>query len=376
VSAVSARAALALLLVAPHLLAGSARAADAPIVAVFDLQLKRVRLSAAVLSSLSDLLATRLAASGAYRIVPRDRLKRELSKQKKASYKECYAQTCQIEIGQELAAQKSLASQIHKLGSKCVVTATLYDLKRAATERAATAEGACSEEGLMASLKQVVEKLASRGQSSAPAEQPEEGAGASGTSPGTSSTDSPPAPGEVGMVSGPRRARVLIEEFTDYQCPFCKVSSEAISTAMARFPGKVRHQHRDYPLDSTCNPQVHSAMHPRACRAAEYARCAGRQGRFPAMNAAIFAEQSDLSDERLTAAAKKAGLDSKRLEACLVSPATRKAILDDIREAVSRGVQGTPTTYVNGEETSGAHDAAWWEAKLEGLLKAKRPSKK
>ncbi len=129
------------------------------IVAVFDIEAKRLRLKRGALTVLSDYLADRVAATGVYKVVPRDQIKKRLVKQKVASFKKCYAQSCQIEIGKELAAQKSLATKVMKIGRMCTVTSTLYDLRTATTERGGIAEGKCSERGIMASINKVVQEL-------------------------------------------------------------------------------------------------------------------------------------------------------------------------------------------------------------------------
>jgi hypothetical protein len=58
-----------------------------------------------------------------------------------------------------MAAQKSLATKVLKIGKKCRVTGDLYDLKRAASERAATAGSGCSEDELLAAVEEVAAKL-------------------------------------------------------------------------------------------------------------------------------------------------------------------------------------------------------------------------
>jgi formylglycine-generating enzyme len=148
----------------------AALAADGkPIVAVFNLEAKGLRLKPRLLLTLSDYLADSLAATGAFQVVPRDRLRQRLAAQKKRSYRECYDQSCQIEIGKELAAQSSLAVRLLKIGGTCVVTATLYDLRRAATAAGATSEGACSEDAFRRAIGAVVRKLAGQAPASAPA---------------------------------------------------------------------------------------------------------------------------------------------------------------------------------------------------------------
>ncbi len=133
--------------------------ADRPIVAVFDIETKRVKLNRGLLDLLADQLATGLAASGRYQVVPRDQLKQRLVSEKKKSFAGCYDQSCQIELGRELAAQKTLATRIGRIGKRCTVTASLYDLRTAASENAARVKGGCSEEALLGSIEQVVTKL-------------------------------------------------------------------------------------------------------------------------------------------------------------------------------------------------------------------------
>lgn len=137
-----------------------ASAEKKPIVAVFDVENRGADLSDELRNRLSDFLAMRIAASGAFQTVPRQQLKERLAAQKKESYKSCYDQTCQIEIGKELAAQKSLTTTVAKLGSRCMVTTVLYDLQRATSEGGASVEGSCSEDGIVESLIKIVAKLA------------------------------------------------------------------------------------------------------------------------------------------------------------------------------------------------------------------------
>jgi hypothetical protein len=129
------------------------------IIAVFDIEDRGANLSRAMLGRLSDYLSMKIAATAAFQVIPRDKLKERLTQQKTSSYKQCYAQSCQIEVGKELAAQKSLSTMIVRLGSKCNVTSVLYDLRKAASEGGASEAGGCSEDGIVETLEKVVAKL-------------------------------------------------------------------------------------------------------------------------------------------------------------------------------------------------------------------------
>jgi hypothetical protein len=134
-------------------------AGDRPIVAVFDVDGKRAGLSKGLCESLSDYLSAKLTESGAYQVIPRSDLKKRLTEEKKGSYKECVDQACQIELGRELAAQKTLATQVLKLGSRCTVTLTLYDLKKSAADKASTDSGKCGEDDIIETIDKALAKL-------------------------------------------------------------------------------------------------------------------------------------------------------------------------------------------------------------------------
>jgi len=138
--------------------AAAALAQDRPIVAVFQIEDRSGKLDAKTLDQLTDYLGSLMARKG-YQVVPRSQLRERLLEAKKGSYKACYDESCQIEVGKELAAQKSLASQVLKLGSQCMVTVNLFDLKRSASDGAGTASGRCEVDEVVGSLKKAVDDL-------------------------------------------------------------------------------------------------------------------------------------------------------------------------------------------------------------------------
>ena len=140
-------------------LSSSVNAGSGAIVAVFDIEDKGVGLKKSLLEGLTDYLSTRVAELGGFQVIPRGEMKKRLSGSKASSYKKCYDQSCQIELGKELAAEKILATKLIKLGSKCTVTSTLYDIKKSVTESAATVHGKCREDDIVASLDKTVLKL-------------------------------------------------------------------------------------------------------------------------------------------------------------------------------------------------------------------------
>jgi hypothetical protein len=99
------------------LLASSSTAwAAPPVVAVFGLRDGTQALSEAERGQLTRYLAAQLAAGGRLLVVPEADLARALREKKAESYQECYDEACQIEIGRELAANKSVLTEVVKLG--------------------------------------------------------------------------------------------------------------------------------------------------------------------------------------------------------------------------------------------------------------------
>ena len=136
-------------------------AEPAPILAVFDIEDRGAGLSEETLSRLTDYLVV-LLTSGGYEVVPRQQIKERISLQKEEGYKACYDQSCQVELGRELAAQKSLATQVIQVGGVCRLTGAMIDLKKATTEKASFVRSACGEKELFVALEELAEKLTGR----------------------------------------------------------------------------------------------------------------------------------------------------------------------------------------------------------------------
>jgi hypothetical protein len=124
--------------------AKGAREEQANAIAVFDVADRTGVLSAAQREQLSEYLASRLAQQPGYGVAPRGRVRAQLTAQRKASYRDCYDASCQIEIGRALAAQKSLSTQLLQIGTGCALAANLYDLRTETTEQAATVSCRCA----------------------------------------------------------------------------------------------------------------------------------------------------------------------------------------------------------------------------------------
>ncbi|MEL7369395.1 MAG: DUF2380 domain-containing protein [Myxococcota bacterium] len=130
-----------------------------PVIAVFTLKSEGTSFKPSEIESVSEYVSTQLAASGRFQVVPRDEVKKAIVGQKKASYEACYDESCQIEVGKELAAEKVVVGSISKFGAVCLVNLRIFDLAKSAAAMAGTARGACAAEAVLASVDEAVERL-------------------------------------------------------------------------------------------------------------------------------------------------------------------------------------------------------------------------
>jgi hypothetical protein len=129
------------------------------VLAVFDIQDASRKIKAGGLDQLTEYLVARLTQVTRYRVVPREQLRARLVGEKKGSHRACFDESCQIEMGKALAAEKSLATKILRVGKRCAITSTLYDLKTETAETSALSRTDCSEDGLMDAMDRIARQL-------------------------------------------------------------------------------------------------------------------------------------------------------------------------------------------------------------------------
>ena len=130
-----------------------------PIAAVFTIRDMSGRFDARTVEQLTEYLSARVASTLRYKLVPREEIRRRLAEDKQESFRACYDESCQIEIGKALAANKSVAATLLQVGNRCAFTATVYDLKTEAADLATSVQTSCSEDALLDGVEKVVRGL-------------------------------------------------------------------------------------------------------------------------------------------------------------------------------------------------------------------------
>lgn len=145
---------------------------------------------------------------------------------------------------------------------------------------------------------------------------------------------------------GSATAKVVVIEYSDFQCPYCaKFARETFAAIEERYitPGKVRYAFRNFPLDEA---------HPKAFKAAEAAECANQQGKFWEMHSRLFANQQALDPDDLLSHGKAVGIEEPAFQKCMNGGA-RSKIKRDFNEGLKAGVAGTPTFLIGTPEKDG-----------------------
>jgi hypothetical protein len=108
-----------------------------------------------VLRNMSSLLRNYLAQRGAKTV---DR-SAQTQAAKLESYRACFDESCQIELGRALAASHILRAELSRFGQKCILNAELVDLRTEVAVAAASANGACDSDDFLKMAKDVSTEL-------------------------------------------------------------------------------------------------------------------------------------------------------------------------------------------------------------------------
>lgn len=178
--------------------------------------------------------------------------------------------------------------------------------------------------------------------------------------------DPVPIPTLGSPTMGPANARIVLVEFSDFQCPYCVKAVEKINAVLKAYPNDVRLIFKQYPLES----------HPQASISAAAALAAHNQGKFWQMHDVLFANRTQLSRQNILAWAGKLGLDMKRFTADLDSDAIKKAVIRDTQDGDKAGVEGTPTVFIDGQRYNGELALDAIKPVIDGELKRIAAAKK
>jgi protein-disulfide isomerase len=149
--------------------------------------------------------------------------------------------------------------------------------------------------------------------------------------------------------TGDPKAKVVIVEYSDFQCPSCAIVDPTAHKLLEVYKGKIRLIYKYYPL---------TKIHKNAMPSAHAAECAAGQDQFWPYHDRLFQTQrewADLQDPTTSfmAIAQEVKLDPVKFQTCYADPAPIARIEADAQEAQAREVTATPTFFIGDERLVG-----------------------
>jgi protein-disulfide isomerase len=171
----------------------------------------------------------------------------------------------------------------------------------------------------------------------------------------TAEAPPPPETKQVPLLStapsrGPAKAPVVIQMFSDFQCPFCKRVEPTLAELEKDLKGQIRIVWRHLPLPFHKHAQL-------AAEAAEEVRAQRGDAAFWQYRDLLFEAQGEpdaLARDNLVEMARKLGVDPVRFEAALDNHTHKARVEGDHAIANAVGISGTPAFVINDYYLSGA----------------------
>jgi protein-disulfide isomerase len=145
-------------------------------------------------------------------------------------------------------------------------------------------------------------------------------------------------------------AKVVIVEFSDFQCPACKATAPFVEQIVQANADTTKLVYRDFPLES---------IHPNSFAAAVAAEAASQQNAFWQYHDILFSNQAEWSEitnadalkAQFVAYAESLQLNKDQFIADLSNVEVAAKVTADASVANQLKVQSTPSFFVNGVPT-------------------------
>lgn len=151
---------------------------------------------------------------------------------------------------------------------------------------------------------------------------------------------------ETDYVAANKKAKVMLVEYSDFQCPACGQYHPLIKQVLAKYKDQIGFVQRHFPLQ----------QHENAIVAARAAEAAGKQGKFYEMGDVLFTNQKEWEemDDPTKIFEKYAGKLKLNMEQFKKdnTDSLDKKIEADRLSGVALGVNSTPTFFLNGVKLS------------------------
>jgi len=138
--------------------------------------------------------------------------------------------------------------------------------------------------------------------------------------------------------------KVIIIEFFDYNCSYCKKSLDAVAELL-RTEYDLKISFRDYPI-----------LAPSSRIAAKAALAAKKQGKYFSFHSALMTMQGNLNEDKIFTIANNLEMDIEKLKIDMQKDEIEEIIENNESLARKLNIRGTPTFIINGKLYAGALD--------------------
>jgi protein-disulfide isomerase len=159
-----------------------------------------------------------------------------------------------------------------------------------------------------------------------------------------------PAPTKDNPFKGSENAKVVIQEFSDFQCPFCSRVNPTVEEVLKAYPKDVKVVWRNMPLPFHADA-------PLAAEAAHEVFVQGGNKAFWKYHDKLFANQSAIKQPDLEKYAQElGGIDMNKFKAALTNRTHKAWVEQDTAVGNKAGIGGTPGFVVSGAQPFPAFD--------------------
>lgn len=155
-------------------------------------------------------------------------------------------------------------------------------------------------------------------------------------------------------IRGDKKAKIVIIEYSDIECPFCKIYHETMKKLHSEYKeDEIAWVYRHFPLSFGDQP-----LHKNAAKEAEATECVqelGGKDKFWSYIDELYAttkSNDGLDISTLPDLGAKIGVDKEKLKACIDSGKYADKVKESYEAGLAAGARGTPYTVIqfNGEE--------------------------
>jgi uncharacterized membrane protein/protein-disulfide isomerase len=146
---------------------------------------------------------------------------------------------------------------------------------------------------------------------------------------------------------GAEDPKLVITEYTDYQCFQCKKMHYFLRQLVEKYPDKIRLIHRHFPMDHQFNPIVKEPFHVGSGKMALLAIYAATRDKFWKMNDILFNRAGEKGSLNVKKLADEVGINFEDLGRSINDPTIRLKLQRDIWSGLKLNINGTPAFVIN-----------------------------